>query len=153
MVKVLLTGMSGVGKSTILDYLKLDGHQTIDLDYDEWINYDDVMNDYVLDTKRMITYMEQNNHRNVFLAVTTSNQKEIYSYLDYVIVLTAPVKIMKDRIQTRDNSFGKSEAEWNKIKSDKELFEPLIIQSSDFTISTDKAISEVLSELYHLIGF
>lgn len=154
MTKVLLTGMSGVGKTTILDHLSLDGHQTIDLDYDGWIGFDDTMNDYVMDSKKIISYIERNNDKNLFFAGTTINQKEIYSHLDFVIVLTAPIKVMKERLQARNNNpFGKSKEDWDKIVKDKELFEPLIIQNSDFTISTDKAISDVVSEIYSLIGF
>lgn len=36
MARVLLTGMSGAGKTTVLDELRRRGHLTVDTDYDGW---------------------------------------------------------------------------------------------------------------------
>ncbi len=36
MARVLVTGMSGVGETTILDELRRWGHLTVDTDYDGW---------------------------------------------------------------------------------------------------------------------
>lgn len=149
MVKVLLTGMSGVGKTTILDHLNQDGHLTIDLDYDGWIFFDGTM-----DVQRILDYINHNRNKSIFLAGTAINQKEIYPYLDFVITLTAPLEVMKERIQARENnSFGKSEEEWAKVVDDKIHFEARIIQSSDLTISTDKSIHDVMKEIHSSIGF
>jgi hypothetical protein len=39
MTKVLITGMSGTGKSTILEILGARGHRTIDTDTDRWSHW------------------------------------------------------------------------------------------------------------------
>ena len=90
MVKVLLTGMSGVGKSTILKEISKLYHLSIDLDYDCWIYNDDKNNTLKMDTQRIIDYLGKNDKDTIFLAGTTENQKEIYPYLDFIITLTAP---------------------------------------------------------------
>ena len=36
MARVLVTGMSGVGKTTVLHELRRRGHHTVDTDYDGW---------------------------------------------------------------------------------------------------------------------
>jgi adenylate kinase len=36
MVRVLVTGMSGVGKTTVLDELRRRGHFAVDTDYGGW---------------------------------------------------------------------------------------------------------------------
>ena len=36
MARVLVTGMSGAGKTTVLDELRRRGHMTVDTDYDGW---------------------------------------------------------------------------------------------------------------------
>ncbi|WP_461202575.1 AAA family ATPase [Enterococcus sp. N342-3-1-2] len=154
MVKVLLTGMSGVGKSTILDHIRSSGHQCIDLDYNDWIIFDDTVADYLMDTNKIIRYIEAHPNEPLFFAGTTINQKEIYPSLDWVILLTAPIDVMHQRIQNRSNNqFGKSETEWTNILKDKETVEPLLMQSCDRIVSTDQSIDDVVRDIYTLIGF
>lgn len=149
MVKVLLTGMSGVGKSTVLNFLHKDGHITIDLDEGDWIIFDESVDDYLMDTNKIIAFIQNNQKKHLFLAGTTINQREIYPYVDYVISLTAPLSVMRDRINMRTNNpFGKSETEWSRILEDTKLFETQIIGGSDFTVSTDQAIEKTVREIY-----
>ena len=44
MKKILLTGMSGTGKSTVLEARKTKENLTVDLDYDNWIYFDETRN-------------------------------------------------------------------------------------------------------------
>src|SRR5690625_183814 len=149
MQKVLLTGMSGVGKSTILNQLKVEGFLTVDLDNSGWINYDVKEEDYLMDTTKIIDFITLHEKEVVFLAGTTINQIHIYPYLDFVISLTAPLEVMKERIQNRENNpFGKTEDEWSKIVSDKVTFEEQIFKSSDYVILRDKPLQDVLKEIY-----
>lgn len=141
--------MSGVGKSTILNQLKVEGFLTVDLDNSGWINYDVKEEDYLMDTTKIIDFITLHEKEVVFLAGTTINQIHIYPYLDFVISLTAPLEVMKERIQNRENNpFGKTEDEWSKIVSDKVTFEEQIFKSSDYVISTDKPLQDVLKEIY-----
>lgn len=153
MVKVLLTGMSGVGKSATLKKISNTDSITVDLDYEDWIYSDLSADDYKLDTNRVMDFIQTNPNKDIFFAGTTINQGEIYPYLDFVITLTAPLEIMKGRIDKRaDSSFGKSEEEWKKIVSDKENFESLIVKSSNLAICTDKPMNDVVKEIYDFIN-
>lgn len=139
-MRVLITGMSGVGKSTILKHLDTEVIK-IDLDNDDWMIWDEEYQERVIDVSKLIKLFEVNPERNIFLIGTAINQGKIYSYLDGVITLTAPLDVMKTRIQSRtDNPFGKSEAEWAKIVADKQEFEDRIISGSDLVINTDQPI-------------
>lgn len=153
MVNVLVTGMSGVGKSSVLKEISDSDNITVDLDYGDWMYIDPSADDFKLDTNRIVNFIQTTLHKNIFFAGTAINQGGIYPYLDFVITLTAPLEIMKERINKRtDNSFGKSEYEWEKIVSDKENFESLIVKSSDLAICTDKPISDVVKEIYDFIN-
>ena len=59
---------------------------------------------------------------------------------------------MHERILSRENnSFGKSNHDWEKIKNDKREFEQLIMKSSDFVISTDKIANDIVDEIYNRV--
>ena len=114
---------------------------------------DDMSNDRKMDTNRIINYIQKYNDEDIFFSGTTINQKEIYPYLDFIITLTAPIEIMHERILSRENnSFGKSNHDWEKIKNDKREFEQLIMKSSDFVISTDKIANDIVDEIYNRVG-
>lgn len=146
-MKILFTGMSGGGKSTVLGMLDPTAIK-LDLDDDNWMIWDDDYHERIIDKQKILYFFEENASRDIYLSGTAMNQKVIYPYLDAVVTLTAPLNVMKVRIQNRDNNrYGKSEVEWDKIKSDKEYFESRIIASSDFVISTDKPINVVIQEI------
>lgn len=133
--------------------MKAEGFLTVDLDSSGWINYDVKEEDYLMDTTKIIDFITLHERKIIFLAGTTINQIHIYPYLDFVISLTAPIEVMKERIQNRDNNpFGKREDEWSKIVSDKITFEEQIFKSSDYVISTDKPFQDVLKEIYDAVG-
>lgn len=149
---VLLTGMSGTGKSTLLKHLKDDGNVTVDLDYGGWLIYHDDSGEYILDVARVIELIRSRSEENIFLAGTAVNQGQIYPYLDAVVTLTAPLHVMKERIMQRtDNPFGRSDSEWRKIVQDKEDFEALIIKGSDLTIDTTQPFPDTIDEIYRYI--
>lgn len=150
-MRVLITGMSGVGKSTILKHLDAEAIK-IDLDNDGWMIWDEEYQERVIDVSKLIKLFEANPERNIFLSGTAINQEKIYSYLDGVITLTAPLDVMKTRIQSRtDNPFGKSEAEWEQIVTDKQEFEDRIISVSDLVINTDQPIVDTIREIHHFL--
>ncbi len=153
MTKILFTGMSGVGKSTILEHLRSEDAICIDLDYDNWMMFDPACQDYLLDITRITQLIQTDAHKHLFFAGTAVNQKEIYAQLDWVITLTAPLEVMRARLLARTtNPFGKKEEEWQKIIADKERFEPLIIQSSHLTIATDQPLEQTLQKIRRLIN-
>lgn len=63
--------MSGVGKSTILNQLKVEGFLTVDLDNSGWINYDVKEEDYLMDKTKIIDFITLHEKEVVFLGGTT----------------------------------------------------------------------------------
>lgn len=152
MVRILLTGMSGVGKSTVLRKLQSENSLTIDLDDGDWMYFDDRANDFLMDIPKLKNFMKMNSDKHIFLAGTASNQSRLYVDLDCVIALTAPLSVMKERIKSRtDNPFGKSETEWEKIEKDTMEFEERIKKSSDYVIDTSQPLEDTVKKIERLI--
>lgn len=153
MVTVLLTGMSGVGKSTVLEHLENNNTLVIDLDYGDWIYCDSPETNPKLDVNKMIKFMKINEDKHIIFAGTAENQKAVYPNIDFVITMIAPIEVMRERLLHRTNNpFGKREHEWQKIKQDKEMFEPAIIRGSDLVIDTDCPVGETIKKIREFTG-
>jgi len=147
----MLTGMSGVGKSTILEELNKLGYKTIDCDQDGYIYFDENESDHLLNIEKLTPIVKSSLDTHLFVSVTAVNQTDIYKYIDIIILLEAPLDVMKNRISQRRNAYGKSEDEWQKIVKDTDYALPLLKRSSDVVISTDKPLNDVLDEIVRLL--
>lgn len=87
MPRVLVTGMSGVGKSTLLEGLARRGHTVVDTDYGGW-----VLEDGRWDELRMRNLLEHTG--SVVVSGTVENQVQFYDYFDHVVLLSAPLQTL-----------------------------------------------------------
>lgn len=147
MHRVLFTGMSGTGKSTMLAAMKTADNLVLDLDYDGWIAPDD-SGEPLLDIPRLMQFFADHPAQDIFLAGTVCNQWQLYPHLTAVITLTAPLPVMQQRILSRrHNPFGQWPGEWEQIVQDKLLIEPLLIRRSDFVCDTDRDWAEAVQSV------
>lgn len=147
MKRILLTGMSGCGKSTVLAALSSNDTLCVDLDISEWMSVDSSTGERLIRTESLLKWMETQQCKNLVIAVCESNQSALYPALDAVIVLTAPLDVMRRRILQRYNPFGKSDEEWQKIISDKATIEPLLMKNCSFVCDTDRPLDAVLQDI------
>ena len=102
MARVLVTGMSGAGKTTLLDELRRRGHLTVDTDYDGW-----VLSDGLWDEPRMSRLLAD--HSTVAVSGTVDNQGRFYDLFEHVVLLSAPVDVLVERVTSRTNNpYGKA---------------------------------------------
>ncbi len=117
--RVLVTGMSGVGKSTLLEGLARRGHPVVDTDYDGWVlegRWDEV---------RMHELLAHAG--TVVVSGTVENQGQFYGYFDHVVLLSAPLRTLLDRVMKRtSNPYGKRAEEQAEIAHNLETVEPLL---------------------------
>lgn len=94
MSRVLLTGMSGSGKTTLLSEMASRGHFAIDIDYDGW-----VVDDCTWDEVRMDQLLAE--RAEVVVSGTVQNQGRFYDRFDLVILLSAPLSVLLERVKNR----------------------------------------------------
>jgi shikimate kinase len=89
----------------------------------------------------------------LFIAGTVSNQGRFRPRFDEVVLLSAPLAVMLDRIANRDtNPFGKTADERERIVADTTEIEPLLRSSATIEIDTRKPLAEVVDQLAALAG-
>lgn len=146
MVTVLITGMSGVGKSTALAELASRGFETVDTDDGDWI---DVVDGEPLWREPLIAaLLSRPRVGHLFVQGTVANQGRFYSRFAAVVLLSAPTHVISDRLRTRTtNDFGKSAAERAKIIRDIAEFEPVLRSAATHEVQTTCPVGDVVDTL------
>lgn len=116
MPRVLVTGMSGAGKSTVLDELRRRGLRTVDTDHDGW-----VLPDLTWDGPRMQRLLAR--HPDVVVSGTMENQGRFYDRFEHIILLDVLIQRVTDRI---NNPYGQSPVERAEIAHYPLAVEPLL---------------------------
>jgi dephospho-CoA kinase len=120
MARILVTGMSGAGKTTVLNELRRRGHLTVDTDYDGW-----VLADRTWDESRMDGLLAD--HTNVVVSGTVENQGRFYDRFDHIILLSAPLQVLIDRVSRRTNNpYGRTPDQQAEIATYVRTVEPML---------------------------
>lgn len=149
--RVLLTGMSGTGKSSVIQALAARGFKAIDAD-DGWCEplpggrqrwREDAIG-RLLDTEDAGV---------LFIAGGEENQVRFHPRFDLIVLLSAPAEILAGRLASRTgNPFGKSAGELERVLDDLRLVEPRLREIADHEIETTRPLGEVVAEVLRLSG-
>jgi shikimate kinase len=144
MARVLVTGMSGTGKSTLLDELRRRGLHTVDTDHDGW-----VLPDGTWDEPRMATLLAT--HPDVVVSGTVENQGRFYDRFEHVVLLTAPVEVLLHRVASRTNNpYGNSSAEREDIERYVRTVEPLLRRGATVELDARRSTIELVEVVQQL---
>lgn len=147
MSRLLITGMSGAGKSTVLEELARRGHRTVDTDYGGWT----AGSGGPWHAEQMAHLLRT--HRHVVVAGTAENQADFYDRFDHVILLNAPLHVLLHRVCHRTNNpYGNSSREREAIRRHAAEVEPLLRLGADIELDGRRPVQELADAIEPLIG-
>lgn len=151
MAVVLVTGMSGAGKSSALAELARRGHRVVDTDYDGWT--DEAGPERVWREDRIGALLDGHDDGALFIAGCVPNQARFYPRFDAIVLLSAPLDVILERVGGRDtNDYGKTYGERDLIANDLETVEPLLRAGATAEIDTRAPLGEVVDALERIAG-
>ena len=151
MKRVLLTGMSGTGKSSVIEALAARGYKAVDTD-DGWCEpLPDGRQRWREDAIEQLLAVED--AEVLFVAGCEENQVRFQPRFDVIILLSAPAEVLAGRLASRTgNLYGKTPGELRRVFDDLRAVEPLLRQAADHEISTTMPLSEVVTAVLRLTG-
>lgn len=156
MSKILVTGMSGTGKSSALVELARRGYQVVDTDDPGWREYreyaepaDELHRGEWLWVEEKITrLLDSGGGRPLFVQGCVRNQSRFYDRFDAVVLLSAPADVILDRISRRTtNPYGKTPVERAMILDDLASVEPLLRATCTHELDASRPLDEVVAHL------
>jgi shikimate kinase len=149
--RVLVTGMSGAGKSSLLAELAGLGHRTVDTDHGDYHKVVD--GERLWREDRIDALLSEDGMGLLFVQGTTRNQVQFYSRFDHIVLLSAPAEILVERLTRRTNNpYGKDPTELAETLEYLETVEPLLRASATLEVVTTVPVAQVAdSVLAHVL--
>ena len=163
---MVLTGMSGTGKSTLIGALAARGYKAVDADTDEFSEWVACMGDsgmpgspveperdWVWRQDRIQALLSTEDADVLFLSGCASNMGQFLPQFDHVVLLSAPADVLVERLGARTNNpYGKHPDEVARVLALRETVEPLLRSVAGHEIDTSVCLDEVVATLLRLVG-
>ena len=156
MSRVLVTGISGTGKSAALAELGRRGYRVVDTDDPGWREYreyaqpsDEVhRGEWLWVEERITGLLDTDDGRSLVVQGCVRNQAKFYDRFDAVVLLSAPADVILDRIARRTtNAYGKTPVERAMILADLAEVEPLLREGCTHELDAGRPLDEVVADL------
>lgn len=149
---VLVTGMSGTGKSTALAELGRRGFRVVDTDsgaWSEWFPASGVgVGEWLWREDRIAGLLAERDEATLYVSGCMANQGKFYGQFDAVVLLSAPVEVILDRVENRTtNDYGKGPGERHRILGHVGSVEPLLRATSTHEIDASRPLADVVDTL------
>lgn len=138
------------------------GYRAIDLDTDEWSEWMPIADedsfgspadaesvwrshDWVWREDRVARLLATEQSGILFVSGTASNQGKFHPQFDHIILLSAPLSILMERLASRTtNHYGKDPSERARVRQHVETVEPLLRRAASVEIDTSAALDRVV---------
>jgi dephospho-CoA kinase len=147
--RILVTGMSGTGKSSALRELARRGFATVDTDEPGWTVWDDDDGGWVWREDAIGELLDRTGPEPaLFVSGTVSNQGRFYPRFDAVVLLAAPADVLLARLAARTTN------DWGKVPEEREVIlrqlaevEPLLRATCTHELDAALPLAEVVRRL------
>ena len=138
---MLVTGVSGTGKSSLVRELRGRGYQAFDAD-DDGFTTPQPDGTWRWQSNLVRSFFDQHLDTLLFFAGCSDEQAQFD--FDFKVLLTAPSEVILERLRTRTtNSFGKPPAERDRVLADMAWVLPRLVASADVIVETTRPLTEV----------
>jgi shikimate kinase len=160
MRRVLITGMSGSGKSSVIEALANRGFKAIDTDWNpDWEmrpvpgGPDADGPGWVWREDRISRLLSTEDVDVLFVSACVPNQARFYPRFDHIVLLTASPELTLERLMSRTNNpYGKSIEDVEEVLRFKSTVEPMLRSGATAEIDTSAPIDEVVAKILSLAG-
>jgi shikimate kinase len=151
MRRVLLTGMSGTGKSSALAELQKLGFDVVDTDSGGWTEWSESEGGYVWREDRIRELLAREAGPSLYVSGTVSNQGRLYDRFDAIVLLSAPAEVLFSRIEHRTtNPYGKTTEQREEILRHLSEVEPLLRRTCTHEIDATQPLASVVQQLLEI---
>jgi len=155
--------MSGTGKSTLICALAALGYKAVDVDEPGWSELVTVPGhpglsastpgqDWVWREDPIQSLLSTEDADVLFLSGCAPNQVKFYAQFDHIVLLSAPVPLMVERLATRTtNLYGKQPDELAMVLHYTQTIEPMLRRAASLEVDTSSSIDRVLETILGLV--
>lgn len=162
MKRVLITGMSGTGKSTVVRELAGRGYPAVDLDTPEWSEWVDADpadaltpqdgKDWVWREDRVRKLLSEHRSGTLFVSGCAENMNRFFPLIELTVLLSAPMDVIMKRLEARSpDGYGNTHEERQKVRELVSTIEPLLRSCADHEVDTTKAVNVTVDEILGII--
>lgn len=149
-MRVLITGMSGVGKSTLVAELRRRGYTAYDAE-DHGFAEPRPAARWGWRYAQVAELLNRAPEQLIFFAGCSEEQAELP--FDYRVLLTAPEPVLVDRLRTRTNNpYGQDQRELSQVLADLAEIEPLLRRSADLVLVTTESPAGTADDLLRRVA-
>ena len=164
MKRILVTGMSGTGKSSVIAHLTAREYKAVDADspeYSEWVEVSGDTSalgspewgarDWMWREDRIQTLLSTEDADLLFVSGCAANMGKFLPQFDHVVLLSAPAEVIVERLTIRTtNTYGKRPEEVARTLELMETVEPRLRRVAGHEIDVSAPLDEVAATLLRI---